>query len=67
MLNMEIFWVFFSMLFFFSAVPFFVQQNKSSEGLTCMAGVLLIIFIIFWLHVSTLVMRPRCGVGPYLH
>lgn len=32
-----------------------------------MAGVLLIIIIIFWIHVLTLVVRPLCGVGPCLH
>lgn len=52
---------------FFFLVPFFVQQNRSSEGLTCMAGVLLIIFIIFLIHVFTLVVCPLCRVGPCLH
>lgn len=54
-------------IFFSSVFPFFVQQNRSSEGLTCIAGGLLIIFVIFWLHVFTLIVCPLCGVGHRLH
>lgn len=46
---------------------FFVQQNISSEGLPCMAGVLLIVIVVLWVHVLTLVVRPLSRVGPGLH
>lgn len=55
--------VFVTFLFFFS----FVQQNRSSERSTCMAGVLLIVIIILWIHALPLVVRPLRRVGPRLH
>lgn len=59
----EVFFLVYYFSFFFS----FVQQNRSSGRSTCLAGVLLIVIVILWIHAFSLVVRPLCRVGPRLH